>query len=138
MVTSPNINQYPLMVLSSHSYYRQHTSQDNNPWFRNEFRHACWISAADAQTRGIKDNDLVRVYSDTGEMVLAAYVTSRCIPGVVVVHHSAWYQPNQVKTQLMPFGVDRRGSVNFLTTSKEYPWILGAFPATHLVQVEKF
>jgi hypothetical protein len=38
----------------------------------------------------------------------------------------------------MPFGVDRRGSVNFLTTSKEYPWILGAFPATHLVQVEKF
>jgi anaerobic dimethyl sulfoxide reductase subunit A len=145
-IIGPLSKQYPLMVISSHSFYRQHSSQDNNPLlFPDECRHACWLSVADAKARGIKDGDLVRVYNDGlgglgmgAEMVLPAYVTSRLMPGTCRVGFGAWWVPSDTKTALMPLGVDRRGMQNFLTPSVHYPWIVGPVMCTNLVQVDKF
>jgi len=130
--------KYPLAMLTSHSFHRQHTSQDNNPWVRDELRHSLHISAVDAKQRSINDGDLVHVYNDKGEVVMPAYVTSRMTPGVVVIPHGAWPELSQVKTDLMPEGIDRRGADNFLTSSEYYPWVVGAIRCTELVQVEKF
>jgi anaerobic selenocysteine-containing dehydrogenase len=33
--------------------------------------------------RGIKDNDVVRVFNDQGQVAVRAYVTNRLLPGVV-------------------------------------------------------
>jgi anaerobic dimethyl sulfoxide reductase subunit A len=133
-----NAIKYPLYCLSPHSYFKQHSTQDNNPWFLDECRHACQISVADANARGIKDGDLVRVYNDLGEMILPAYVTSRQTPGVVYVRFGAYYKPSQTKTSLMPYGIDMRGAQNFLTNSELYPWVLGPTVSSGDVQVEKF
>ena len=86
----PNVTKYPLMMITTHSQYRQHVSQDNNSWLRDEGRHACWISVADANSRGISDGDTVHVFNDKGELYMTAYVTERIMPGVVVVRHGAW------------------------------------------------
>lgn len=130
--------KYPLETISLHSNYLQHHSQDNNPYRRELARHACWLSVADAKARGIQDGDLVRVYTDYGECIMPAYVTSRMTPGTANVGYGAWYEPSSIKTALMPDGIDRRGQQNFLTPSVHYPWTSGCAAVMHNCQVEKF
>jgi anaerobic dimethyl sulfoxide reductase subunit A len=91
----PLTAKYPLLLLTPHSRYRVHSFLWSCKSLRNvEYRHAIWISVADAARRGIKDGDLVRVYNDYGETILPAYVTSRIMPGVVIIRHGAYYQPD--------------------------------------------
>ena len=135
---APKAEKYPLAMLTAHSFHRQHTSQDNNPWQRDELRHALHISVSDARDRGIKDGDQVRVHNDMGEVIMPVYVTSRVTPGVVYIRHGAWPEFSQEKTKLMPEGIDRRGASNFLTSSEYHPWVVGAIQCTNLVQVETF
>jgi len=135
--TSELSQKYPLRVLTPHSFYRQHTSQDNNPWVREETRHAIWLNVADARRRGVKDGDLVRVYNEKAELLMPAYVTSRVAPGTTSVGYGAWYEPNGVKSERMPDGIDTRGAANFLTPSQHYPWPNGISHSSHLVEVEK-
>ncbi|MFC1980034.1 molybdopterin-dependent oxidoreductase [Chloroflexota bacterium] len=134
---SEKARTYPLYVVTPHSQFRQHSTQDNNPWFRDECRHAVWLSVADAKARRVKDGDLVQVYNDKGEMILPAYVTSRVVPGTVVVRFGAWYTPSKVKSDRMPYGIDQRGASNFLTHDDLYPWVVGALNCGNLVQVKK-
>ena len=133
-----NVATYPLYMMSPHSFYRQHSAQDSNPLSRDEARHAIWMSVADATARGINDNDLVHVYNDVGEIILPAYVTSRIVPGTVIVRFGAWYEPSQDKTALMPDGIDMRGAANFLIKDDYEGLLLGIDFASSLVQVELF
>lgn len=136
---SEDTKKYPLLMSSPHSYYRVHSWLDNNIWLRTDcYRHAVWMNVADAKSRGVKDNDPVRVYSDIGEMVGPAYVTSRIVPGTVAIHHGGWYVPNKERTELMPDGIDNRGAPNLFTHGEELPdTVVGTFPCKGLVQVEK-
>jgi anaerobic selenocysteine-containing dehydrogenase len=83
------------------------------------YRHACWISISDAKARGIKDGDLVRVFSHKGEMIIPAYVTSRMTPGVIAVYHGGFYTPSGYKTALQPDGIDRGGAMNLLLEDEQ-------------------
>jgi anaerobic dimethyl sulfoxide reductase subunit A len=136
---SEDTKKYPLLMSSPHSYYRVHSWLDNNIWLRTDcYRHAVWMNVADAKSRGVKDNDRVRVYSDIGEMVGPAYVTSRIVPGTVAIHHGGWYVPKKEKTDLMPDGIDKRGAPNLFTHGEELPdTVVGTFPCKGLVQIEK-
>lgn len=135
----PKTKKYPLSLVTPVSTYRQHSSNDNNPLLRDDcYRHAVWISAVDAAQRGIKDGDKVRVFNEYGEMIIPAYVTSRTMPGTVAVHHGAWYQPNNVKTELNPFGIDIRGACNLLIGDTHLPHAVGALLTAGLVEIQKF
>jgi len=137
---SHDSQKYPLLMSSPHSLYRVHSFLDNNPWLRGDcYRHAVWMSVADAKARNIRDNDLVRVYNDIGEMVIPVYVTSRVVPGTVFVFHGGWYSPGKTKSQLMPDGVDTGGAPNLLIHNEDLPTTaVGMFPCKGLVQVEKW
>ena len=117
-----------------------HSLLDNNGWLRDDcYRHGAWLNVADARSRGIADDDLVRVYNDIGEMVIPAYVTSRVVPGTVCVFHGAWYKPGEKKSRLMPDGIDMGGAPNFLTHNEDLPkTVIGFLPCKGLVQVEKW
>jgi anaerobic dimethyl sulfoxide reductase subunit A len=128
---------YPLSLITPHSSFHQNTTQDDNPWFLDEFRHAVWLSTTDAQARSIKEGDLVQIYNDKGEIELPAYVTSRLMPGTVVVRFGAWYVPDEARSEKMPHGIDRRGACNFLTHDDLYPWVVGVQNCSNLVQVRK-
>ncbi|MFC1823374.1 molybdopterin-dependent oxidoreductase [Thermodesulfobacteriota bacterium] len=137
---SRDAENYPLLMSTPHSLYRQHSYLDNNLWLRNDcYRHALWISVADARTRGVGDDDPVRVYNDIGEMVIPVYVTSKILPGTVFLFHGGWYRPDLHSTRLMPEGIDRGGSPNVLIHDEDLPdTIVGTFPCKGLVQVEKW
>ncbi len=137
---SEKTRQYPLLMSSPHSYYRVHSWLDNNNWLRTDcYRHAVWMNVADAKSRNIKDDDMVRVYSDIGEMIGPAYVTSRIVPGTVAIHHGGWYLPRHEKSAIMPDGIDYRGAPNLFTHNEELPdTLVGTLPCKGLVQIEKW
>ena len=135
---NPKAAKYPLSLVTPVSIYRQHSSNDNNPFMREDvYRHGVWISAVDAKARGIKDGDLCRVYSDRGEALLPAYVTSRCMPGTSAVFHGGWYQTNGEPSEMNAFGQDMRGAPNILLDDAHLPHILGALIIAGLCEVEK-
>jgi len=75
------------------------------------------------------DGDLVRVFNDKGVAAIPAYVTSRLLPGVVVIHHGGAYEPDDE-------GVDRGCTPNIFLTDPESP--VTAPHVTNLVQVERW
>jgi anaerobic dimethyl sulfoxide reductase subunit A len=127
----PLVKKYPLMLLSPHCRYRVHYLFYNHPWLRDHiYRHRVWISTTDAKVRGIKDDDMVLVHNDRGKVVMPAYVTSRIMPGLVVIHHGGWYLPDES-------GVDRGGSPSTLLGG-DYKSNTTPAKTTSLVQVEKY
>lgn len=134
---SPRVNKHPLYMITPHAFYRQHFCQDENPWFRDEYRPSVWISAVDAKARNIKDNDLVLVHNDVGQCMLPAYVTSRLTPGVCCMIFGRNYEPSEFKTDLMPEGIDRAGSCNILIPDEHFDARRGALLTNALVEISK-
>lgn len=114
----PLRTKYPLQMISTHFKRRANNQFHEIPWLAETETHAVLISGADAEARGIKDGELVRVFNDRGEVLIPARVTERIMPGVVDVPHGAWYQPDEK-------GIDRGGCPNVLTKDKPSPG--GAF-----------
>jgi anaerobic selenocysteine-containing dehydrogenase len=138
---SKNVGKYPLLMSSPHGLYRVHSLLDNQPLLNQDcYRHAVWISVPEAKSRGIKDNDLVRVFNDQAEIIMPAYVTSKVVPGTVNIFHGGWYTPGKTKTTLMPEGIDTRGAPNLMTHYDEHlpDTILDHQPCKALVQIEKW
>jgi anaerobic dimethyl sulfoxide reductase subunit A len=137
---SKDTAKYPLLMSSPHSLYRVHSLLDNQHLLSGDcYRHAVWLSVADAKARGVMDDDLVKVYNDLGEMIIPAYVTSRLVPGNVCVFHGGWYSPGKNKSSVMPDGIDMRGAPNILTHNEDLPdTLVGFLPCKGLVQIEKW
>ncbi len=126
----PDVNRFPLMLLTSYTRYRNHSTFWNVPWLRGDcYRHTMWINAADAKARGIRDGDLVRIFNDHGVAILPAYVTSRIMPGIGAIHHGGWYEPDEN-------GVDRGATPNVFLGDTESP--VTAPLVTNLVQIENY
>ncbi len=124
-----DVKRFPLMLLTSYPRYRNHSTFWNVPWLRGDcYRHAIWMNVADAGARGIKDGDLARIHNDKGVAVIPAYVTSRFLPGMVVIHHGGWYEPDEK-------GVDWGCTPNVFLTDPDSP--VTAPSVTNLVQVER-
>jgi len=125
----PLFSKYPLQIITTHFKRRAHTQYETLPWLRELQEQRIQLNSLDAQARGIRDGDRVRVFNDRGEVVIRAAVTERIMPGVVDLPQGAWYDPDAR-------GVDRGGCANVLSSDRVSPG--GAVPYnTGLVQVEK-
>jgi len=125
----PLAKKYPLQLITPHFKRRAHSQFDNLPWLRDLQTQAVTINSLDAESRGICDGEMVRIFNDRGEVVIPAEVTERIMPGVVALPQGGWYSPDEN-------GIDRGGCANVLTKNVTSP--AGAFPShTALVQVEK-
>lgn len=122
--------KYPLQCIGHHTKRRVHSTFDNLPWMEEVEAQRAWINAKDAEARGVKDGDLVKVYNDRGTVKIPAKVTPRIIPGVCSVPQGAWYTPDKD-------GVDERGCINTLTTWDHTALAWGNPQHTNLVQIEK-
>lgn len=127
---SPEAARYPLQLIGHHTLHRVHSIHDDNDWLEEAFPHALDMNAIDARARGIRHGDRVKVFNDRGALVVRCCVTERILPGVVDLPQGAWWTPDEN-------GIDRRGSVNLLTSERWTPWAFGPAQHTSLVQVEK-
>jgi trimethylamine-N-oxide reductase (cytochrome c) len=94
------------------------------------------IHRNDAETRGIEENDLVKVFNDRGAVICAAQVTERVRPGTV---HS--YEGSAVYDPIGEPGIspDRGGCMNLLTPSRPIIKKSHSIAANScLVQIEKW
>ena len=121
---------YPLQAIGHHTLARVHSTHDNNDWLGEAFPQRIFINPLDAAERGIRDDDLVRVWNERGELVIPARVTPRILPGVVDIPQGAWWSPNES-------GVDFGGCVNVLTSERWTPFAFGTAQHTIMVQVSK-
>ena len=128
---APLVKDYPLMMLCPHGRYRVHYLFWDHPWLKDHvYRHRIWISATDARARGIKDGDLVQAYNDRGKVVMPAYVTSRIMPGLIVIRHGGKYIPDAS-------GVDFGASPSTLLGG-DFESCVTAAKASNLVEVVKY
>ncbi|MBK7136880.1 MAG: molybdopterin-dependent oxidoreductase [Rhodocyclales bacterium] len=114
----PLAKVYPFHMITPHPRWRTHSIFHNIPWLRETFQQEITLNAADAKRLGIRTGDMAEAWNARGRIVLPAYVTERCMPGVVVVYEGAWMDRDRN-------GVDRAGNPDFLTLDEPSP--AGAF-----------
>ncbi len=139
--------KYPLQLISPHPRFSFHTMGDAKESWVNEVKdhrvlkedgHYYWIiriNSKDAEMRGIRQNDLVRVFNDRGAVICAAQVTERVPPGTVHSYESsANYDPVGKPGE----SADRGGCINLLTPGRYITKnACGQAPNSCLVEVEK-
>lgn len=118
--------KYPLNLISPHPRYSFHTMFDAKDGYINDVKdhrvlidgYYYWIvriNSHDAEKREIKNNDLVTVSNDRGQVICAAHVTERIAPGTVHSYEgSAIYEPTGEPGE----SPDRGGCINVLTPSR--------------------
>ncbi len=117
-LNSEKTSEFPFHMVSPHPRWRTHSIFNNIPWLRETFSQEVTINASDARKLGIQTGDVVECWNDRGTVVVPAYVTERCMPGVVVLFEGAWMDVDDK-------GIDRAGNPDFLTLDNPSP--AGAF-----------
>ncbi len=124
--TTELYQKYPLQLITPHPRYSFHTMGDGKHSWINDIKdhrvlidgYYYWIvriNSRDAGARGIKENDLVRVFNDRGTVICAAQITERVGPGTVHSYEgSAVYDPVGEPGK----SPDRGGCMNILTPSR--------------------
>ena len=110
--------KHPFHLISPHPRWRTHSIFNNISWLRETYEQEMTMNASDAEKLGIKTGDTVEVFNDRGTVVVPAYVTERCMPGVVVIHEGVWIDLDEN-------GIDRAGNPDMLTLDEPSP--AGAF-----------
>ena len=101
--------EYPYLLFNPHYFRRSHSVFDNCPWLREAWANPVFLNASDAEAKGIKDGDTVRVWTKHGEVLRHACCMENMIPGEVGIPHGSWVRVNE-KT-----GIDEGGADNYLT-----------------------
>jgi anaerobic dimethyl sulfoxide reductase subunit A len=126
----PEAKKYPLQVIGHHYLATVHSTLDNVDWLREAWPQRVFINPLDAEPRGISNGDEVKVFNDRGATLVRCRVTKRIMPGIIAIPQGAWWSPDEK-------GVDRRGSVNVLTSERWTPLAFGNAQHTIMAQVEK-
>lgn len=126
----PEAAKYPLSAIGHHYLSRVHSTMEGVDWLEEAFPQRLFINPLDAEPRKLANGDLVKVWNDRGACVVPCRLTRRIMPGVVALPQGAWWTPDKN-------GVDRRGSVNVLTSERWTPLAFGNAQHTIMVQVER-
>ncbi|MBN1632272.1 MAG: molybdopterin-dependent oxidoreductase [Thermoleophilia bacterium] len=143
-ISSVRARVYPLLVMSNHGRWRTHAQADDIPWTKETvtgkirgwdgyWYEPCWMHTTEAEKRGIKNGDIVRVYNERGSVLCGALVWERIMPGVISVDHGA--RADFIDND---FTLDRGGAINVVApkglTSKHAG---GQATSGYLAEVEK-
>ncbi len=122
--------RFPLQLTSWHPINRCHSIHDNNRTMQARFPQRLWMNPADCVPRGLEDGEMAEVWNDRGRMLVPVLVTEDIKAGTVALAQGAWYEPDED-------GVDRRGSINVLTSLEMTPLAHGNGQHTNRVEVRR-
>jgi trimethylamine-N-oxide reductase (cytochrome c) len=119
-LSSERAKKYPLLCQSNHGRWRVHAQLGDVNWFHEietckvrgpdgYLYEPVWIHPSEAEKRGIKNGDVVKIYNERGIILAGAYVTERIRPGVAYIDHGARYDP------IVLGEFDRGGAINTIT-----------------------
>ena len=84
------LKKYPLVYIQYHDRLNVHTQHILNPALTLvQDEPLLQMNPIDASARGIKHDDIVKVYNDRGDMTLRVFVTEGIVPGTVATQ-SGW------------------------------------------------
>jgi anaerobic selenocysteine-containing dehydrogenase len=142
-LSSHRAKMFPLLLMSNHGRWRVHSQCDDITWTRevetckilgpDGYKYEpLWMHPSEAEERGIKHGDIVKVFNERGIVLVGAYVTERLRPGVVYIDHGARHDP--IKTG----EIERGGAINTISpagiTSEN---CVGQATSGYLVQIER-
>ena len=129
--------KYPLNLITPHPKYRLH-GQLNNTWLRSleeiDGREPVWMHPKDAEARGLKNGDVVRVFNDRGAALAGLIVTENVKQSVVRMQEGGWWDPLFSSSGDMCV----HGNANVLVPNEPSSKLACGNQATALVQIEKF
>lgn len=138
-LNSEKTKTYPLHLLSNQPKTRLHSQLDHGAYSKQhkiQDREPVTLNPDDAAARGIKDGDVVRIFSARGACLAGAIISDALRPGVIQISTGAWYDPEDPAASN---SLCKHGNVNVLTldmgTSK---LAQGCSAHTCLVDVERF
>jgi molybdopterin guanine dinucleotide-containing S/N-oxide reductase-like protein len=116
-LSSKRAAAYPLLIMSNHGRWRVHAQCDDISWTREALTckvkgfdgymyEPCWMNPKDAEKRGIKNGDIVKVFNERGAILCGALVWERVMPGVISIDHGARAD------FIIPGKLDRGGAIN--------------------------
>ena len=119
-LTSERTGKYPLLCMSNHGRWRMHAQCDDIIWNREvetmKIRgkdgyqyEPVWLNPLEAEKRGIRHGDIVKVFNERGAVLCGAYVTERLIQNTCYVDHGSRLDP------IIPGVLDRGGAINCIT-----------------------
>jgi molybdopterin guanine dinucleotide-containing S/N-oxide reductase-like protein len=135
--------KYPLLIMSNHGRWRVHAQCDDIDWTREAptckvkgwdgyMYEPLWINPKDAEKRGIKNGDIVKVYNERGTVLGGAIVWERIRPDVVYMDHGARVD------SIIPGKIDRGGAINLISPANIISKnCAGQATSGYLVEVEK-
>jgi len=139
--------RFPLQLITPHPRYSFHTHTDGKDSTINDIEahrvliddHYYWparINPEDARERGIAHHDLIRLFNDRGDVICAAVLTERILPGVIHSYESSAVYDPIGEPGLSP---ERGGCVNQLTSARpQTAKTTASAPNSCLIQVEQW
>jgi molybdopterin guanine dinucleotide-containing S/N-oxide reductase-like protein len=145
-LSSERAKKYPLLLMSNHGRWRTHAQNDDITWTREiptckvkgwdgYMYEPAWINPKDAEKRGIKSGNIVKLYNERGIVLGGAIVWERIMPGVVSQDHGA--RADMIATGPDEY-IDRGGANNLLSPengTSQNCW--GMATSGYLVELEK-
>ncbi|QHQ35430.1 molybdopterin-dependent oxidoreductase [Algicella marina] len=129
---------YPLHLISNQPKSKLHSQYDAGPHARADKiqgRERLRLNPADAQSRGLIDGQVVKIFNHRGACLAGLEVSEAIRPGVVQLSTGAWFDPDYSDAHRLC----RHGNPNVLT--KDMPTSRlsqGVAAMTCLVEVEAF
>lgn len=137
-IESIGSQKYPLYLVSSHHKFARHSQWQNLSWHRDEYQmkvngyQPVLMNPVDAQARGLKEGQAVKVFNDRGTIVCGVHITEKMMPGVVCVFEGGWYTPQQPG---VVGSIDLGGDANLLISGRTGEPITSGLIAHTIVDV---
>jgi len=130
---------FPLHMMSNQPVTKLHAQMDHGKVSREskiQGREPVHLNPGDAEVRGIKAGDIVRVYNDRGHLLAGAVLSDDVRPGVIRLSTGAWYDPAEPGS---PGSLDKHGNPNVLTPDRGTSRLAqGPIAHSALVEVELY
>jgi len=146
-VSSSRANEYPLLLMTNHGRWRIHAQNDDIPWTREIMTckvkgwdgymyEPIWLNPKDAEARGIKDGDIVKMFNERGIVLGGALVWERIMEGAVSSDHGA--RADMICVGGPDGNIDRGGANNLISPLNGIsPNCKGMATSGFLVEVQK-
>jgi trimethylamine-N-oxide reductase (cytochrome c) len=138
---SERASDYPLLMVCNTSIWKHHSMRADIPWTREIEKVIGWdgyaymplyINPADAESRGIKDGDIVKIYNEKGIVLGGAVISQKIMPGAVNMDKAGGTD------HIDPVKINRGGSPNCIDPINPLSFnAYGLAPTGYLVEVEK-